>query len=85
MKPEHYGSVSYPKDRRYIDFLEHLVHYLGALFVSSSASMLYEDWRGGSGIVSRNRALYGRTRAVVVFDRYINNELHRIGNGGAGA
>ena len=49
-----------------------------ALYVSSPIYIMYENWIKSSNPIRRHGAVYARARAVVLFDRTLNDEQRAI-------
>ena len=60
---------------RQSEYWRHMALLFMALFVGSGWDDSYRAWRQSKLAWQRRSALRGRARAVVLFDRVLNNEL----------
>ena len=59
------------------EYYKHVARLMSALFVSATWEDAYQLHKDSSSRFARSRAIYARTRGIVVFDRVLNNELDR--------
>lgn len=60
---------------KYAKFTTMLEHLFAALYMSDSWYWAWLDYKDSKYRFERQFAIYGRARAVVVFDRVLNGEL----------
>jgi hypothetical protein len=55
-----------------------MIKWLSALYISEQTYSVWEIYKDSIDPLKKKKALFCKTRSVVVFDRIMNSEEHRL-------
>jgi hypothetical protein len=61
-----------------VSHMNFMIKWLSALYISEQTYSVWDIYKDSSDVFKRRKALYCKARSMVVFDRIMNSEEHRL-------